>query len=136
MKVVISRKYGTLQTTGVLYVFDGDKSVFSCNTLELPDLGNQNNISCIPEGTYDTVKTVSPSKGKCFHVQKVPGRSYILIHVGNYATGSQVDTEGCILVGSKFTDINGDGNTDVVESKKTMDKLLSILPHSFKLTIL
>ena len=136
MKVIISREYGTLETTGCFYVFNGNESIFNCKTIELPDKGNQHNISCIPAGEYKVVKTISPSKGECFHVLDVPGRSHILIHIGNYATGSKVDTQGCILVGSRFADINNDGNIDVVESTITLRKLLKILPDKFILHII
>jgi Family of unknown function (DUF5675) len=136
MKVVISRSYGILETLGILYVFDGTKVTFNCYTIELPDEGNVHNISCIPEGEYDVVKINSSEHGDCFQVLNVPGRDGILIHVGNYAAGSQVDTKGCILVGSGFDDINNDGNLDVVNSKDTLDKLYNILPDGFKLYII
>jgi hypothetical protein len=127
MKVVISRKYGPMQTTGRMVVFDDDKVVMQCCSLELPDNGNLKNVSCIPEGKYEVSKIYSPTKGKCFLLNSVPNRSEIMIHKGNYKD----DTRGCILVGSFFEDINDDGNLDVVESTKMMTKLLNILPDSF-----
>jgi hypothetical protein len=66
----------------------------------------------------------------------VPNRSDILFHSGNYAAGKRVDTEGCILPGSCFVDINEDGNLDVIESKKTMAELYAILSDNFKLYII
>lgn len=136
MKVVITRAYNALETLGRLYVFNYNEIVYDCFTIELPNKGNQHSISCIPEGTYDTVKFVSPTKGNCFHLLNVPGRDAILIHIGNYATGKKVDTQGCILVGSKFVDINKDGNLDVAESTVTLNKLLELLPDKFKITII
>jgi len=132
MKAVISREYTNFQTLGRMVVFDGYKVRLQILTLELPDLGNQKNISCIPEGEYEVHKIYSPKFGKCFHVQDVPGRSEILIHKGNY----NKDTRGCILVGMGHADINEDGNLDVIESTHAMNKLLNIMPDEFKLYIL
>lgn len=61
----------------------------------------------------------------------VDGRTYILIHPGNFYT----DIEGCILVGSDLSDINADGLIDVINSGDTMDKLLELMPNKFNLTI-
>jgi hypothetical protein len=136
MKVVLSRSYGLKQTTSSFYVFDGDRAIFNCKSFELPELGNKKKVSCIPEGVYKVFKIYSPTKGKCFELHDVQGRSNILIHVGNYASGNKVDTEGCILVGLRFVDINEDGNIDVADSVKAMAILLSILPDSFKIHII
>jgi hypothetical protein len=136
MKITIVRKYRELETQGSLYVFDGIEYIFNCKTLELPNLGNQHNISCIPEGDYDVVKITSAKHGNCFQVLNVPGREGILIHKGNYAYGTHVDTLGCILVGMAFADINNDGQLDVVDSTIALNKLLNILPDSFRLHII
>ena len=70
-----------------------------CDTLELPWLDNQRSISCIPEGEYNVrLRTAKESATRDYlHllVQDVEGRSYILVHIGNYPR----DTKGCILVG-------------------------------------
>jgi len=123
MKVVLSREYNNIQTIGRLVVFDGAMIKLQLCTLELPDLGNQQNISCIPEGEYEVHRIYSPRFGKCFHIQDVPGRSEILIHKGNY----NKDTHGCILVGMGRADINGDGTMDVIESSLAMEKLQNVI---------
>lgn len=123
MKAVLSREYGNIQTLGRLVLFEGNQVKLQLCTLELPDLGNQKNISCIPEGKYEVHRIYSPKFGKCFHVQEVPGRSEILIHKGNY----NKDTHGCILVGMGHADINGDGIMDVIESTRAMDKLQNVI---------
>ena len=68
-------------------------------TLELPWKDNQNNISCIPPGTYKLrVRPASESRKFNYdHIEVlgVPGRDKILIHVGNYLR----NTDGCILPG-------------------------------------
>lgn len=136
MKVVISRKYSDKETSGQGVIFDGDAILYEFKTLELPDKGNEHNVSCIPEGVYEVHKISSPKRGKCFWVMDVPERDAILIHIGNYATGKKVDTQGCILPGVRFEDANQDGNIDVVESTVAMKKLLELLPNSFTLHIL
>ena len=135
MKVILSRFYGTNCTKGALCIFDGDDLLLSCKTLELRYLNNQQDISCIPEGIYDVIKFTSQSKGKCFKILKVPGRSDILIHKGNFVSGNKIDSKGCILVGKHFTDINSDGFIDIAESTITLERLLALLPIVFKLYI-
>ena len=133
MKAVISREYGKIQTMGSLVIFDGKEIVLKILTLELPDLGNQKNISCIPEGKYEVHRIYSPKFGNCFHVQDVPGRSAILIHKGNYTK----DTRGCILVGMNHIDIDSDGMKDVSDSATAMNKLLTtITDNEFELNII
>lgn len=121
------------QNNGIMFIVDGNNRIsFKCFTLELPDKGNANKVSCIPAGCYDVTKRNSPKYGDHFHVTNVSGRSYILIHQGNYYT----QIEGCILVGTDLVDINGDGILDVTNSVNTMKQLNSKMPKSFKLTIM
>lgn len=111
---------GQLQVGGIIF-----------RTLELGWHDNEKRISCIPKGTYDVVKRVSPKYGEHFHVLNVPNRDMILIHHGNFHT----DILGCILVGLKHVDINGDGLRDVTSSKVAMAQLVKLLPERLKLTI-
>lgn len=120
------------QTLGNLYIHDGLKMVFSCATLELEDFDNKTNISRIPAGKYIVETRWSKAHGNHFHITDVHGRSYILIHSGNYYT----QIRGCVLVGTSFTDINGDGEQDVIWSKHTMKKLREAAPNGFELTII
>ena len=64
---------------------------------------NQRNASCIPQGRYLCQRVLSPKFGDTFEVTGVPGRSAILFHKGN----TTLDTEGCILLGETFTQLNG-----------------------------
>jgi hypothetical protein len=132
IKVVINRKYLPNETLGAMFVLMDYELLFSCRTLELPWLDNQHKISCVPARVYDVIKYDSPNKGIVFLLQNVPDRDSIEIHSGNFTK----DTLGCILVGSGFEDIDGNGTMDVIESRKTLDKLMSILPDEFKLYIL
>ncbi len=133
MYLVLRRiNFDDIQTTGYLRLFMGKQVLFTCYTLELPWKDNARYVSCIPIGTYDVVKRCSQRFGHHFHIRKVPDRSWILIHHGNYYR----DTQGCILVGRTLADIDGDGYRDVTHSKQTMNALNNMLPDTFKLAIL
>lgn len=139
MKLKIERTYEVDETLGNATIIDDAGSVmFEFKTLELPYLDNHPQTSCIPVGTYPVIK--SKGWGKIpyehFAVQNVPNRAGICIHIGNYASGKRVDSEGCILVGKSFADINADGHLDVIGSGITLGKLLTILPASFELEII
>lgn len=75
-----------------------------CHSIELPDKDNQRNISCIPNGDY-TCKLFYSHHFKRFlyNVKNVKGRSYILIHSGNFAgdtsKGYKSNFNGCIGIG-------------------------------------
>ena len=69
------------QGTEGMLITDG----FMCKTLELPWRENQRSISCIPSGEYKVVIRQSPKYGSVYWVTKVPNRSWILIHAGNWS---------------------------------------------------
>ena len=107
---------------------------FSCDTLERPWKNNQVNISCIPKGSYNVVWSFSsnPSLGWTYEVQKVPGRSGIRIHQGNFVSNS----EGCILLGNGRKDINNDNQPDVLSSVATLSKFNTLMnKQSFTLIV-
>lgn len=118
-KAVLIRTPVEGQTPGTLVMLDGGKKVLESKTLELPWKDNKKNESCIPVGSYLVKKVTSPTFGECFEVTGVEGRSAILIHAGNFRR----DTRGCILPGVSFKDVDGDGLTDVIDSKVALDKL-------------
>lgn len=133
MKITLNRflqnKY---QTLGILSVLDdNNKLIYKCNTLELPWRNNEKQVSCIPVGEYKVIKRNSQKYGKHFLILNVPSRQMILIHFGNFT----YDTQGCIIVGQSFSDIDGDGLRDVLNSKKTLNDLNKILPNEFTLVI-
>lgn len=104
---------------------------FECDTLELPYKDNIVGISCIPKGKYKVSRRFSAKYGWHFILHSVKDRNFILIHSGNYFT----QTRGCILVGNGLKDINKDGYLDVLQSQKTLNKLIEILPIEFELEI-
>lgn len=136
MRVEILRDYQEKETLSELVVIDGtpDKpfNVFKCKGLEPPWRNNERNISCLPEGTYPVTKEeTSPGHPyPHFRVHNVPGRSGILWHGGNFFK----DTLGCYLPGDSFGDRNKDGILDVLNSRKTLQKLWDILPARFECT--
>lgn len=133
MKAILTRlAHEVKQTLGELNFYQDVSKVFSCKILELPDRANQNSISRIPAGKYTCVLRWSEKYKWHYHVTNVPGRSYILIHFGNYYT----HTRGCLIAGNAFADINNDGFRDVTSSKKTLKRMLAIAPKQFELTII
>jgi len=94
---------------------------FHCFTLELPWLGNKQNVSCIPAGTYQVTKYASPRHGSVLLLHDVPNRSYIEIHAGNYTR----QIKGCILPGRAITYLDADQVPDVTSSRATLNELLS-----------
>jgi hypothetical protein len=121
--------------------------VAQVKTLELPYLENHRDISCIPPGEYKCDRVTSKKFGICYLLNDVPGRSGIIIHIGNYAAEKilleraimrnvkKVDTLGCILVGLRHYDLNNDGALDVADSQRAMGALRAILPSKFSLII-
>ena len=79
-------------TRGVLFLPTGD----TLHTIENPWADNKQNISCIPEGTYDCSPRRYYRGGyETFEVDGVPNRDLILFHIGN----TELDVDGCIAVG-------------------------------------
>lgn len=115
--VTIDRtKYNSKQVTGYL-VAKNAGAVFTCKTLELPDLENAPNISCIPKGVYEVSYTLSPRLMKyTYEIKGVPNRSGIRFHSANYFS----DLKGCIALGNGLVDINKDGELDTINSRATI----------------
>tara|TARA_R110002153_G_scaffold20513_1_gene69511 strand:+ start:4930 stop:5430 length:501 start_codon:yes stop_codon:yes gene_type:complete len=93
--LIVRDTFTEVSTIGNLYLDDE----WLCDTLELPYLDNQRNISCIPTGQYE-VRLRLPRESATrdyIHllVKDVKDRDYILFHIGNSAK----DTRGCVLVG-------------------------------------
>ena len=124
MKRVTINRYAYLRgcTLGKLSFDD-----FDCYTLERPWRDNEVNVSAIPDGTYTAKRRHSEKYGHHWILEDVPGRSLILIHIGNYPK----DSKGCILVGTYA----GDGRPAVWQSRVTMNKLRVLLPDEFEIVI-
>lgn len=112
------------QVLGNLFVYDRYIRLFECVTLE-----SENRI---PAGRYPVTKYQSPKLNRTvFLLHDVPKREYIEIHNLNYYT----QTDGCIGVGEKHTDINHDGYQDITFSVRTMDALCDLLPDEVTIEI-
>lgn len=125
-------------TLGWLNIVDnaGDVSWF-CAALELPWRENENNISRIPDGRY-IAEVVEESPAFDYEhvwlhdegsVYAAGDRSGLKIHIANFAR--QLD--GCVAVGKRFVDIDGDGVLDVTESESTLQELVDRIPQKTEL---
>ena len=107
---------------GKAYIKDTETcelSYLACS-LERGWRDNKSNISCIPEGIYELKLEWSPKfKKELWEIYGVEGRSECKFHAANFWR----QLNGCIALGNKHIDIDGDGDTDVTSSKNTM-KLL------------
>lgn len=124
-----TRAYEDKQTIGSLTT-----DTFSCVSLELGWKENQNNISCIPEGTYEWERLESSPSFDYPHlwIRDVPNRSYIKCHASNFVD----QLLGCIAVGDDLVDIDGDGLVDVTNSKDTLAELLDNVGQSGTIQII
>lgn len=112
-----------VETRGNLLINYGDKK-FSCNTLELPWKDNQHDISCIPAGTYQC--SLQPFHNtKMYELSPTAPRTGIFIHSGNYDT----DVLGCILLGDSYSDINHDGQQDILNSRNTVTAMMDFVDN-------
>tara|TARA_R110002124_G_scaffold281430_1_gene455703 strand:- start:62317 stop:62748 length:432 start_codon:yes stop_codon:yes gene_type:complete len=120
-KVIINRfKITSNYTLGHCYIEHSPDNIeyIGCS-LERGWKDNQSNISCVPEGNYDLKLEYSPKfKKDLWELYGVPNRAECKFHAANY--WRQLD--GCIALGNKHIDIDGDGDPDVTSSKITMDK--------------
>lgn len=123
-------KKNPTNTLGSIYRENGD---IVCKTMELPWLGNKNNISCIPEGIHRVVfEADSPLHHyPHYRLPDVAGRRGILIHKITYVK----DLRGCIGVGSRFADLNNDGILDISASGIKLEWMVNNLPKEFLLNI-
>ena len=85
-------------------------------SLELPDRGNQTDVSCIPPGLYTASLVFSQHFSRnIYRLNNVPGRVGVEIHPANWAgdtsKGWYSDLEGCITLGSHTADLIPPGKT-------------------------
>lgn len=127
----VSDKDKSPVTCGVLLCESGDTYEPFALTLEKPWKGNQQSISCIPDGEYICRRVNSPKFGNTFEITGVKGRLAILLHKGNI----EEHTHGCVLIGEQFGYLNGEtavlssdtGFTEFLNKAKDInDFLLSI----------
>ncbi len=134
INVIISRQFNDndKQTRGVLNVFNLNRNIFNCKTLELAENGFKPNIGHIPAGVYEATKINTVEYPNSIQLLNVPGHNGIYIKTGNYME----QIRSCILVGVDWIDINKDGYLDISSSRQTLNSLFKILPAKFKVTVL
>lgn len=115
---------------------------FIAYSLELPWRENEQNFSCIPKGNYICKIYKSPRFGYVFKLIDVEGRSYILIHSGNYAGDTKkdyvTDTAGCIMLGSSIKSVlvKKKKQIGIFQSRITLRKFMTFTNNkSFQLEI-
>lgn len=102
MDVILYRHQSTDQ--GTLGFLSIPARRFLRPVMELPWRDNTPNMSSIPSGRYPCRRRVSPRFGETFLVERVPGRSHVLFHSGNFAgasdRGYRTHSHGCLLIGT------------------------------------
>lgn len=119
-KVIIVRDWQDKnQTLGRCTVYNEEgKPIFASISLERGWRNNENRVSCVPGGSYPLVLEYSPRfKRDLWELKKVPNRAECKIHPSNY----WFQLEGCISLGLKLKDLNGDGYNDVTNSRDTIN---------------
>jgi hypothetical protein len=85
----LQRLYRDGWTEGMIFI----NGILLCRSIELGWANNERNVSCVPEGVYPVVIIQHPKFGECLRIDKVKGRSGILMHVANDA---RKELRGCI----------------------------------------
>lgn len=127
MRMLLKRIYnGSTYTIGKLYC-NGE---YFCDTLEdvvRPKGEKVYGKTAIPEGKYKVIITMSNRFKKMLPlILDVPNFAGVRIHSGN----TEVDTEGCILVGENK--VKG----KVINSRATMNKLMKMLDEENTIEII
>ena len=115
MELILIRTYHASGTNGML--LNQGKTV--CYTIELPWLQNKVRLSCIPEARYHIKMRFSKKFGTHMLLEKVNGRTLILIHPANDA---KKELKGCI---APVTILTGEGKG--ILSRNAHNKLKSIV---------
>lgn len=110
---------------------NGELVLKVCNTIELPWLQNQRNVSCIPEGRYELKRRVTQKRGQHLLVMNVKSRDGILIHPANDA---KKELRGCIAPVTTLTG-PGKGNYSRLANEKLKALVLEALDRKEKVFI-
>lgn len=132
MNVTLVRFWGDdKETLGFIKVCSLDGKLLTVHhSLELGWHNNQNDISCIPAGSYSCVYTHSPHLSQVaghdvstYELQNVPNRAGIRIHAANFYS----ELLGCLSLSNDFVDLNHDGELDGVSSRQAIAYFETIL---------
>ena len=125
-QVIIDRfKITHNYSLGTCYVKHEDGSVdYVGKTLERGWRDNKSRVSCVPAGVYSLKLEHSPRfRKKLWELYGVPNRSECKFHAANYWR----QLNGCIALGNKHVDIDGDGDVDITSSRTVMKKFHEIM---------
>ena len=102
---------------------DKDRGLFSFMPLEELKAKKIKTKTAIPYGEYEVALTFS-NKFQTYLplVMNVPAFDGIRMHAGN----SNVDTDGCLLVGTKNSE------TTIKDSRVTLEKLIDVISETLK----
>ena len=111
---------------------------FECWTVERPwtTPGNLPNLSCIPIDTYTMKRAIHYSGDgpggkpdyRCYEVQDVPNRTYIHIHIANFAR----HVKGCIGLGGTPLWFDKDRTIGVPGSAATFKRFMETMDGAEK----
>lgn len=107
------------QTSGNITVIAADDNfpLYASLGLERGWRNNENNVSCIPIGTYQLKLEYSPRfKTDLWEIKGVPGRAECKFHASNY----WYQLNGCIAPGLRYKNINSDKYRDVTNSSNSL----------------
>lgn len=124
IRQVISDDQGTISVLSIP-AFD-----WRCFINELPDRSNERCFSRIPRPAEYIARWVkSPRHGEVYLLEKVPERSAILMHSGNFAgdtkKGWLSDVLGCLEFGYKVAIMKG--QRAVINSRSTRDTFQKLM---------
>ena len=110
---------------------NGELKLAVCNTIELPWLQNQRNVSCIHEGRYELKKRFTKKYNHHLLLLNVKGRERILIHPANDA---KKELRGCIAPVTTHTG-PGKGSQSRLANEKLKVLVLEALERNEKVFI-
>lgn len=134
VEVIVNRfKISHNYSLGHCYIkYSDDCTQYVGCSLERGWRNNESNVSCVPEGTYELKLEHSPRFRKnLWELYGVPGRAECKFHAANYWR----QLNGCISLGNKHIDIDGDGDLDVTSSKNTMKKFHDMMEGVTEATV-
>ena len=121
MVITVRRLTASVRSTTGRMVLDGVPKFCTLEPPKEPD-PRGNGYVCIPSGTFRlTIRWSFKFKKHVPHVEDVPGRTAIEIHIGN----DPQDTDGCTLIGMDFG--NPEKSDWVGQSAVAFSKLMAYL---------
>ena len=131
MKLKLTRiEHDNKEVIGILTIHDDSgKLLMVASTLE-PIYGNNPKIAL---GKHELIKYFSPHWQTNLWKFNNPNERdrYFEIHIGNYVK----DSDGCLLIGNGFANINSDREIDIINSKGTFKRFKVLLEKYNKLEI-